>query len=209
MDCKTYELDLTVNPTQLPVFKEEEICEGESYEFFGRTLRYAGHYSNTIDCTTYHLDLTVKPLPDLHCSSDTIVEYGNLVQLQAFGADSYLWSTGDTTSSITVYPVADRTYTVQGFSKSGCSDMALVTLKISNAIDETILYPNPADNKVKIYKPLIDEVEVLDLLGVRMERIDANRQLVELDVGHYTDGVYIVHIRSLNNHYFQKLIVRH
>ena len=91
VDCKTYELDLTVNPTQLPVFKEEEICEGESYEFFGRTLRYAGHYSNTtIDCTTYHLDLTVNPLPDLHCSNDTIVEYGNLVQLHAFGADSFL-----------------------------------------------------------------------------------------------------------------------
>lgn len=209
VDCKTYELDLTVNPTQLPVFKEEEICEGESYEFFGRTLRYAGHYSNTIDCTTYHLDLTVNPLPDLHCSSDTVVEYGNLVQLHAFGADSYLWSTGDTTSSITVYPVADRTYTVQGFSKSGCSDMASVTLKISDAIDETILYPNPAENKVKIYMPLIEEVEVFNPLGILMDHVKTNREVVELDTSAYPSGVYVVHVRQLNNHNYSKLIIQH
>lgn len=212
VDCKNYELDLTVNPTPVSTVNlEEEICQGESYDFFGRTLYYAGLYSTTVDCITYKLNLTINPdpLPEVHCSNDTIVEYGNLVQLYASGADSYLWSTGDTTQCITIFPVTDRTYTVHGFSKDGCSDMASVTVRVFNNIDEMVLYPNPANNKVEIYMPIIDEVEVFNLLGMQVERIKAERKVVELDTSTYPSGVYVVHIRRLNNHTYAKLIIQH
>ena len=208
--CKKYELDLTINPMQsVSVFMEEEICEGESYNFFGRALRHAGYYSTTLDCTTYNLDLDVKPLPEVQCSNDTLVEYGNLVQLYASGADSYLWSTGDTTQSITVYPITERTYTVRGFSKNGCSHTASVTVRVSNEIDDLALYPNPANNKVEIYMPLIDEVEVFNLLGTQMEHVKADRKVIELDTSAYPSGIYVVHIRQLNNHTYAKLIIQH
>ena len=210
VNCIDYELDLTVNPTTWdPILMEEEICEGDTYDFFGISLHNTGHYSTTLDCTTYDLDLDVRPLPKVHCSNDTLVEYGNLVQLTASGADSYLWSTGDTTQCITVYSMTDRTYTVYGYSQNGCSDMASVTVRVANEADEIVLYPNPANNKVEIYMPLIDEVEVFNALGMPLDRTKAKREVVELDVSTYPTGVYIVHVRQLNNHYYKKLVIQH
>ena len=211
VNCINYDLDLSVNPTTWdPILMEEEICEGDTYDFFGMPLHNAGHYSTTLDCTTYDLDLDVRPLPKVHCTNDTLVEYGELVQLTASGADSYLWSTGDTTQCITVYSMTDRTYTVYGYSQNGCSDMASVIVRVVvNEADEIVLYPNPANNKVEIYMPLIDEVEVLNLLGTQMGHVDANRNVVELDVSHFESGIYIVHVRCLNNHYYKKLIIQH
>ena len=208
LDCIVYKLDLDIKPSS-SYHMEKTICEGETYDFFGRMLNQYGHYFKTIDCQHYQLDLTVNPKPVLRCSNDTLVEYGNPIYLYASGADSYLWSTGETTESILIYPYKDRTYSVTGYFQDGCSNTASIMVKIINEADEMVLYPNPADNRTEIYKPLIDEVEVFDLLGVRTNRIDANRQLVVLDVSHYTNGIYIVHIRCLNNHYFQKLVVRH
>jgi hypothetical protein len=210
VDCKNYELDLFVKPISealLPL--EEEICENETYDFFGRLLHSGGHYSTTVNCVTYELDLTVMPRPLLQCSNDTLVEYGNLIQLTASGADSYLWSTGDTTESIIIYPVADRRYSVTGFSKNGCSAEASVMVSVSNEVDEMVVYPNPASSKVEVFISLIDEVEVLNLLGTRIEHVNANREVVELDVSHYDNGVYILHAKCLNNHYYKKLIIQH
>lgn len=207
--CETYELDLMVYPTSHAVIMEEEICEGEVYDFLGRQLRNSGHYSETVQCTDYQLDLTVKPKPLLRCSNDTVVEYGNLVQLSATGADSYLWSTGDTTASITVYSDTDKTYTVNGYSQNGCSSSASIMVKVIGETDEIVLYPNPANNRTEIYKPLIDEVEVFNLLGARIDHVDANRQAVVLDVSRYHNGVYLVHVRCLSNDFYQKLVIQH
>lgn len=208
VDCIAYELNLNVKPSAY-YHKDETICEGETYDFLGQILFHEGHYSETVDCQRYELDLTVNPKPILICNSDTLVEYGNLVSLSATGADSYIWSTGDTTECVTIYPFTDRTYTVTGFTQYGCSSSASVEVKVIKEADEMVLYPNPANNKTEIYKPLIDEIEVFNLLGVCIERIDAHRQLVVLDVSHYTSGVYIIHIRCLNNHYFHKLLIQH
>ena len=208
-DCQLHQLNLTVRPL-LPIdYLEKTICEGETYNFHGRQLHSTGHYQTTIDCQLYELDLTVNPAPKLQCSGDTVVGYGHPAHLSASGADSYLWSTGDTTQCITVYSMTDRTYWVSGFSKNGCSDQASVTVRIIEDTDEIILYPNPANNKIEIYMPLIEEVEVLNLLGTRVDHVNANREVVELDVNHYDSGVYIVHVKCLSNHHYKKLIIQH
>lgn len=82
-------------------------------------------------------------------------------------------------------------------------------VSVSNEVDEMVVYPNPASNKVEIFISLIDEVEVLNLLGTRIEHVNANREVVELDVSHYDSGVYILHAKCLNNHYYKKLIIQH
>ena len=210
IDCKTYELDLTVNPNPyVPVFMEEEICEGETYNFYGMDLKHSGHYSTMVNCIGYELDLTVNPSPTLQCSNDTLIEYGKPVQLIASGADSYLWSTGDTTDRIIVIPKEDKTYSVTGFSELGCSRTANIKITIDLHENEAVVYPNPANEKVEIYMPLIDEVEIFNLVGTRMDHVIAERKAVELDVSHYPSGVYIVHVRQLNNHYYKKLIIQH
>ncbi|MCR5038573.1 MAG: C10 family peptidase [Bacteroidales bacterium] len=213
VDCVAYRLDLNVNPL-ISHHLEESICEGETYNFFGRYLHDEGHYSELIDCHLYELDLAVSPKPPLHCSNDTIVKRYGPAFLYAYGADSYLWSTGDTTDHIIVYPKENKSYTVTGFSKNGCMNTTSINVTIDHSEEaqsdnQIFIYPNPADDKVEIYAPLIDEVEVFNLYGIRMEQIQAEREAVTLDVSHYTNGVYIIHIRELNNHNYKKLIVSH
>ena len=213
--CIVYELDLTVNPLHI-IPLEEGICEGETYDFFGTLLNETGNYTySTIDCNTYELDLTVNPLPVLICSSDTVIEQGQSVQLTVTGADTYLWSTGETTETITVSPTMDTTYFVTGFSHNGCSTTAHIIVRVNtgceelDGIEKPSLYPNPANDKVEIFMPLIDEVQVFNLMGVRIDHVKAERKIVELNTSAYPPGVYVVHIRQLNNHTYAKLIIQH
>ena len=207
-DCITYYLDLTVTEGTEHTMKAE-ICEGETYIFLNATLTHGGHFSHNIGCDSYDLDLTVKSSPRLRCSRDTIVEYGHPIQLTAWGADTYLWSTGETTRCITIYPISDKTYTVTGFSSEGCSQTAEITVKVTYDAIDAILFPNPAKEKITIDKPLIDEVEVFNLFGERVDHIFAHKKKVELDVSHYDSGIYIVHVRCISNHSYQKLIIQH
>ena len=207
-ECNIYELDLIVNP--LPVVAmEEEICEGKTYYFFGTYLHESGHYSKNYDCKTYELDLTVNPSPPLRCSNDTLIIYGDSVQLNASGADSYRWSTGETTESITVYPEEDKTYIVEGFSQNQCSKMASVTVWVKREGEKLVLFPNPAHEKVKINIPYIDNVAVFNLLGECIYQVNANREDIELDVSQFDTGIYIVKVKQLKNLYYEKLIVVH
>ena len=208
-DCTTYELDLTVTPNPI-ITLEKTICEGETYDFFGTPLRESGHYSKADNCKTYELDLTVCPLPPLRCSNDTLIEYGNQVQLTAFGADAYLWSTGETTASIIVSPKEDKTYSVKGYSQNKLCDRTVsVTVRVKNEEDKVNMFPNPASDKVEINLPFIDEVEVFNLLGERICHIKANHEAVNLDVNKFPAGIYIVQVKQLKNFYVEKLIVEH
>ena len=186
-----------------------EICEGESYDFYGSLLYESGHYSKNYNCDTYEIELTVTPLPTLQCTSNTAVIYGNSVQLTVSGAETYLWSTGETTRSITVSPEEDETYSVEGFSKTGCSKTATVSVWVIKENDKMILFPNPASDKVVIHIPSIDEVDVFNLLGEHIVHINANREAVELDVSQFNDGIYIIQAKQLKNSYYEKLIVVH
>ena len=209
IDCVVYELDLTVKSPSIN-YLEEEICMGEAYNFYGNLLTTEGIYSTSFpDCQIYELSLTVNPLPPICCSNDTLIEFGHPVVLSASGAENYLWSTGDTTKSITVFPKKDMTYTVTGFSQYGCSAKASVKIQVKKDNEEIILYPNPANDKVEIYKPMIDEVEILRLTGECICHINAHREVVELDIRDYANGVYIVHVSELNNHYYKKLVIKH
>ena len=209
-DCKRYELDLTVKPTPLTtVWLTETICEGDIYDFHGRLLVDEGHYSAFRDCNQYELDLTVAPLFKLHCSHDTIVRYQDPVTLSAWGADTYLWSTGDTTSSITVSPVIDMTYTVRGFSEEGCEVTKTIDVKVTMDTEEIVLFPNPAQNILNVYMPLIDEVEILNLFGECVRHAQVERDVATLDVSNLPNGIYIVHVRELYKHFYRTFVICH
>ena len=208
-DCIKYELDLSVIPNPI-VTMEEDICEGESFDFFGTLLNKPGRYFTNIDCqTSYLLNLNVNPLPPLQCSNDTIIDIGNTIQLTASGADSYLWSTGETTDRITVMPFTNATYDVIGYYNTGCKKRKSIKVGVNDQADEVIIYPNPAASSVDIYTPLIEEVNVYSLFGDRIAHYETPHKTIIIDVSQLDNGLYIIHVRKMKKHYYKRLVVLH
>ena len=73
--------------------------------------------------------VTVNPLPNVTIAGNTTLCAGNSTTLTASGADSYSWSTGDNTASVSIS--AFGVYTVTGTSTAGCSNTANVTVLVS------------------------------------------------------------------------------
>ncbi len=69
-------------------------------------------------------NVIVKPTPTVWISGTTVVCPGSPAQLIAHGADTYLWNTGMTNDTITVYPSSNTTYSVIGTAMNGCVDTA-------------------------------------------------------------------------------------
>jgi hypothetical protein len=65
--------------------------------------------------------LTVNQLPVLVKSGNTNVCIGQSTTISISGASSYLWSTGNTSSSISVNPITNSSYSVTGTDINGCS----------------------------------------------------------------------------------------
>ncbi|MCK8482380.1 gliding motility protein, partial [Flavihalobacter algicola] len=75
----------------------------------------------------------VNELPATDAGADVTISEGESTTLTATGADTYLWSTGATTASISVTPNSSTTYTVTGFSNNcESTDEVLVTVNIEN-----------------------------------------------------------------------------
>jgi hypothetical protein len=77
--------------------------------------------------------VTINELPNTSTEGDVTITEGESTILMATGAESYLWNTGETTTSISVTPNSTTTYTVTGFN-NGCesTDDVTVTVEIEN-----------------------------------------------------------------------------
>ena len=76
--------------------------------------------------------VTVNPSPTINAGSDVTINLGESTTLTATGGNTYLWSTGSTSSSITVSPTVTTTYTVTGYL-NGCQKTDSVTVFVNSA----------------------------------------------------------------------------
>jgi len=91
--------------------------------------------SDTITFSSY---ITVYSIPVISVSADTGICEGESVSLTVSGGNTYLWSTGQTDSVITVSPIVTTTYSVTA-SANGCTSTAdSVTVNITTAPIGTI-----------------------------------------------------------------------
>ncbi len=75
--------------------------------------------------------VTVNQNTSAYAGNDTAVCLGFSTLLSATGGNTYHWSNGDSTVSITVSPVATTIYTVTATDGNGCSDSDSVTVTIN------------------------------------------------------------------------------
>jgi uncharacterized protein YjdB len=78
--------------------------------------------------------VTVNELPIAEAGNDQTICEGDTVTLTASGGNQYLWSTGETTASISVAPTSDTAYTVE-VTTNGCS-----------STDDVNVFVNPLPN---------------------------------------------------------------
>ena len=76
--------------------------------------------------------VTVNNVPFVNAGADTAICAGGSATLTASGADTYLWSTGETSTTITVNPSANELYYVDGNS-NGCAAVDTVDVVVNNA----------------------------------------------------------------------------
>ena len=80
------------------------------------------------------LHLTIKPIPVVTISGNNDIHLYESTTLTASGANSYVWSTGNHTSAITVSPATTTTYSVTGTTDGCVSAPASITVNVGPCI---------------------------------------------------------------------------
>lgn len=74
--------------------------------------------------------VTVSPLPTVNISGSFTVCNGSTLNLSGTGASNYTWSTGTISSSVSISPTINTTYSVIGTTSAGCSGTAIKTVTV-------------------------------------------------------------------------------
>jgi len=82
--------------------------------------------------------VAVLPTPTVTVTNNTTICGGDVITLNASGGSGYLWSNGAVSSSITVNPATNTTYSVIA-SSGTCSDTGKITVTVSAAPTAAIL----------------------------------------------------------------------
>lgn len=83
---------------------------------------------------------------------------------------------------------------------------------VNNSLAVVNLYPNPASNTLHISMPLNSksiQVAVSDMEGKKMFSGTYKTQDIDIDLSHFANGVYFVHVLYDKNAYMQKLFIAH
>ena len=190
------------------------ICEGESYTEYGFDITDAEvgthEYENVYNGITYILTLTVDENPTVTIDGETSISEGESVELMAAGADSYLWSTGETAATIVVTPNETTTYSVVGF-KNGCEATAEITVNVTIGIDENTMnevkvYPNPTENELNVECIGMQEIIVFMPNGQLVEKIKVDTDKYLINLNEYNMGIYFLKIISKDGISVEKIM---
>ena len=211
-------MTLTVHPS----YEQEitaEICEGEDYKEngFNLTNLSAGTYNETLefetdyDCDSIvNLTLTVYESPVVAIEGNTTITQGESTTLTASGADSYVWSTGETTAYITVSPEETTKYSVVG-TTNGCEAESEITVNVTVGVSENDalnakIYPNPVQGELNVRCAGMREITVFMPNGQTIEKINVNDDNYNLNMNNYKSGVYYLRITTENGTSIQKVL---
>jgi len=170
-----------------------------------RTTSYFVTTDSVNRCSkTDTMTVNVNPLPNVVITGDTLINAGETTTLTATGAQSYLWSTGATTSAISVSPYITTNYSVTGTDANGCSKNAEIRVvvntgaSIADASDiDFKVYPIPTQTKLTVEADDLMSVTIYNLLGKKMDNIDTKGETsINIDVKDYAQGVYVIVVEN-------------
>jgi gliding motility-associated-like protein len=154
----TATMTITVNPNITPTFSQvAPICYGATLTALpttssnGITGSWSPALNNTATttytftptagqcATTATMTISVNSLPVISPIGNTsTICLGQSTTLSVSGAASYLWSTGSSSSSITVNPTSNATYSITGTGVNGCIKTETFTVQVNSLPTITI-----------------------------------------------------------------------
>ncbi len=169
---------------------------------------------NTIVKSTF---IHVVALPETTLETSYEVHPGVSFQITAGNLPNqrYQWSMGDTTASVSLQIWEETTIWVQVENEAGCGEYHEILLEIRNPYEPSdpsrkgafLLYPNPATSNMNIRFYLPEKMEkgemhISDAQGrilkkQPLEKIVDN-DVVAIDIGHLTQGMYHITLTSNN-----------
>ncbi len=137
------------------------------------------------------------------------IQPGESATLTAYGGTSYLWSTGESTQSITVAPTQITDYVVTVSNASGCTATVLHTVQVTGAsatheaegtLGQVQLAPNPASNATTLSFESANSGEgqliITDARGAQLYRQNAaivsGQNQIDLSLAGVPAGTYQV-----------------
>lgn len=180
------------------------------------------------DSSVQAIRVQALPTPDFSFSSTLlVVDFQDLSSTQTGSITGWLWHFGDGDSATTQNPThtydSTGTYTVclEVFDAEGCSwdtCQSVSVVEVSREKDLLVaplkLYPNPATDQVKVELPSPGhqwKITLVDLMGrtfpVPTTHLPGGQDL-QLNVGGFPAGTYLLRLRDNQLIYQQKLILK-
>jgi hypothetical protein len=159
----------------------------------------------------------ITPSLNVNLGADTILSPTQSITLNAGNiGNNYLWSTGDTTQSITVSAgTGPAGIWVQVTSSSGCIASDTINIDIVTSITKSIseiefkIWPNPIANTFEVFtNKEFERVEIFDMLGqtVMAKNAPVNQKNMIINAENLCAGIYTVCIIYPNKLVYQKVL---
>ena len=159
-----------------------------------RTITVTGDATYTASFAIDQHTITVESADETMgtVSEGGTYDYGTEIQISASARDGYQfvsWNDGNTDNPRTITVVADAEYVAYFTSLTGIDE---------SAVSEIALFPNPATDVLNITtSETISEIEIVNVMGQVVKRIEVNSDTALCDVEDLKAGVYMVRISTL------------
>lgn len=238
--CKsTDQITVNVNtlPTVIAQVSDATVCPGQNVIFTGSgaatyawnngvtngtaiSPSTAGTYTVTgTDANgcenTADVSIAINPVPTVSLGNDIVVCQSQApVTLNAGNHTSYNWSTGFTTSTISVSNTGNYSVTVKNAEGCSATDNILVTVNACAGIEELALeaniFPNPTQESVQVEfrNELANaQVKVMDLQGkIIFEQNNFSGQSLKIDLSQAEAGIYLLHVAQENQNAISRIV---
>ncbi len=205
----TIYLHLVIHPS----YSQQEsafVCESEfPYQWRDTTFMegtvsgtYYFNRTSQFGCdSVVSLMLVVSPLPTVNIM--TVPNGAVTMLICQSNANTFEWSTGETSNMIVVPSDSVETYSVTVTNAStGCTNSASVGIGVGiqesvETAHNVIVYPNPTDGKVTVNADgeMISEIRAYSLDGRMLKRIRVEDTEVELNFDTLAKGTYLLQIQ--------------